>query len=130
MKLRINLAEKFLRVSLTTYISLHHKNIVLYLDLFHMNVMNLLHTKSSKKTFIASNNCISKSADKIIKELQTVTNMYKERGFNTSLYHGENELNINYLRNNTMPASLNICVNGKHIKINEIFIKTTNQGEH
>ena len=99
--------EKVPIILLPTDILLHHKNIGLYFD-FYMNRMPLLHTKSYNITFLESEHCISTSADKIIKELHTVTNMYRERGFNIDVYHGINEFNINDFKERIRPASLNI----------------------
>ena len=63
-----------------------------------MNGMTLLHTKSSKITFLTLEDCISKSTEKIIKELNTVNSMYKERVFIIEAFHGDNEFNLNALR--------------------------------
>ena len=68
-----------------------------------MNRMTFLHTKSPKITFLTSEHYTSRSTSNIIKELQTVTNMYKERGVNINLYHGENAFNINALRKYIRP---------------------------
>ena len=74
--------------------------------------MPFLYTKSSTITFLTSENCISKSAENIIKELHTVTNMCKEIGFNLDIYNRSNKFNINSLRENIRPSSLNICTKG------------------
>ena len=92
-----------------------------------MNGIPFLHTKSSDITFLASDNCISNRAENIIKELHTVTNMYKEIGFNINVYHRYNKFKINSIRDQIRPASLNICAKLQHITIMEISIKTINQ---
>ena len=51
-----------------------------------MNGMPFPYIKSSKITFFAAENIISRSADKIIQELPTVNNIYKVRGFNITVY--------------------------------------------
>ena len=63
-----------------------------------MNRMTLLHTKSSNITLLTAENCISKSTDKIIKELNTVNSMYNEKVFIIEAFHGDNEFNLNALR--------------------------------
>ena len=52
-----------------------------------MSGMPFLHKKPSNITFLTEENCISKSAYNITKELNTVTNIYKARGFNIDLLH-------------------------------------------
>ena len=54
-----------------------------------MNVIPFLYKNSSNITFFTAENFILKSTGKIIKELDTVTNMYKLRGFNVDVYHGD-----------------------------------------
>ena len=76
MKCHRNPAETFPRILLPTDIFLHHKNIELYFD-FYLTGMPFLHTKSSNITFLTAEHFISNNAENIIKELQTVTNIYK-----------------------------------------------------
>ena len=93
-----------------------------------MNGIPFLYTKSLKITFLAAENCISSSTDNIIQELHIVTNMYKAGGLNMNVYHGDNELKINALKDNSRPESLKICSQGQHILIINIFIQTIKQG--
>ena len=74
IKICRNPDEKLPKVLLSTDISLHHKNIELYFN-FYMNRMPFLHTNLSKINFLTAEICISKSTDKIIKKMNTVTNM-------------------------------------------------------
>ena len=93
-----------------------------------MNRMTFLHKKSSKITFLTSENCTSKSVKKIIKELNTVNSMYKERDFNIEVFHGGNKLDLNALIYNNRPVSLNICEKGRHVPIIKRSIKSTKKG--
>ena len=77
-----------------------------------MNGMPFLHTKSSKITFLAAETFISKSAYKIVNELNIVNNMYMAGGFNVDFFHGDNEFNLNAVREHIRPASLNIFAKG------------------
>ena len=54
--------------------------------------------------------------------------MYTARGFNISVYHGDNYFDINHLREHIRPASLNICAQGSHIPIIKRSIQTIKQG--
>ena len=117
MKRHTNPDKRVTRVSLPTDIFLHNKNIKLYLGFFLMNGMSFLHIKPPRTTFLTEENCNSKIAGNIIKEFNTVNSMYKARGFNRSVIHGVNELNLNTLREHIRPASSNICTKGRHIPI-------------
>ena len=85
--------------------------------------MPFLHTKSSKITFLTAENCISNIAVNIIKELQTVTNMYKARGFNIAVYNRNNKFNINAWKEHIRPENLNICAKWQHIPIIDRYIQ-------
>ena len=93
-----------------------------------MNEITFLHTKSSKITFLTAENCNSKSADNIIKKLNSVNSMYNTRGFSIDILHRNNKFNLNALREHIRPESLNICEKGKHITIIEKYMQTINQG--
>ena len=97
-KRRRNPAKRAPRVPLPTDILLRHKKIELYFYFLYMNGMPFLHTKSSNITFLTAENCTSKSADNIIKELNTFNSMYKARCFNIDVFHGDNRFNLNTLR--------------------------------
>ena len=73
-----------------------------------MNGIPFIHKKSPNITFLTSESCISKISDKITKELHTVTNMYKSRGININVYHGDKKFNKNDLRDHIRLVSLNI----------------------
>ena len=66
-------------------------------------------TNLSNITFLTVKKFISKRAEKINKEINTVTNLYKASGFNMDVYLKDIEFNINALREHTMPEIFNIC---------------------
>ena len=108
MKCLGNSTERLPRVSLSTDIVLHHENIELYFDFLYMNIITFLNKNSSRITFHRPEKFTSKSADNIIKEINTVNNMYKSRGFSIYIFHRENQFNLNFLINHIRPESLNI----------------------
>ena len=71
-------------------ILLNHKDIEIYIDFFYINRMPFLYKNSSNITFLTAQIISSRSAYRIIKELQTVASMYTARAFNISIYHGGN----------------------------------------
>ena len=93
-------------IPLPSYISLNHKDIKLYIYLFHINGIPFLHIKSYKITFITAENFNSRIAAKIIQEIDTVENIYPARGFNISIYNRNNELYINALQETIRTKSL------------------------
>ena len=107
-----NTDKKVPIILLPTDISLHHKNIELYFDFLNMNGITFLHTKSSYTAFLTAEKYTSKRTYNIIKKIHTLMNTYKARGFNINVYHRDNELNINSLREHIMPKVLNIFKKG------------------
>ena len=95
-----------------------------------MNGMHFLHKNSSKIDFLTAEIFTSKSAENTIKKFITVKNMYRARGFNIDFFHGDNEFNLNGLREHIRPESLNICEEGQQIPIIEGSIQTIKQGSH
>ena len=86
IKRRRKSAKRVPRFPLSTDILLRHKNIEIYFNFFNMNRIPFLHINSYKIPFITELNCTSESAEKIIKYLNTVNSMYKERGFYIDLF--------------------------------------------
>ena len=90
--------------------------------------MPFLHKNSSNINFLAAENCTSNGAENIIKEIHTVTNIYKASGLNMDVYHEDNEFNINPFREHIRPEILNICAKGRHIPSIDKSIQTIKQG--
>ena len=66
-----------------------------------MNGITFLHTNTYKITFLTEENCISKSADNIIKYLNTLNSMHTARGSKIDIFHGYNDFNLNVFREHT-----------------------------
>ena len=62
--------------------------------------------------------------------MNTFNSIYKSRGFNIDILYGDNEFNLNYLRDHIRPTRLNICAKGQYNLIIEGSIKTIRQGAH
>ena len=54
--------------------------------------------------------------------------MYKVIGFNIEFSNGNNEFNLNDLRDNIRSASLKSCAKGRHVPIIERSIKSIKKG--
>ena len=53
--------------------------------------------------------------------------MHKSRGFKKEVFHGDNEFNLNYLREHIRTKILNICAKLLHIPIIERALKIIKQ---
>ena len=102
----------------------YHQHIQIYMDFFYVNKMPFLHTKSDKLNYLTVIQTKSRSKTEIINELQKITNMYKRRGFLITKYHGDNEFNMDDLKEKLRPGILNICANEEHVHVIERSIRT------
>ena len=102
----------------------HHRHIQLYMDFFYVNKMPFLHTKSGKLDYLTVAPTKSRSKETIINEAQRVTKMYERRGFSIEKYHGNNEFDMNDLRETIRPGILLICANEEHVHKIERSIRT------
>ena len=118
MKRQINPDKKVTRVPLPTDILLHRNNIELYFECF-IQMKCLSSIKSHPRSLSSQQKIVFQSADNIIKQLNTVNKMYKERGFNIDVIHGDNKLNLNYFREHIRTENLSIYAKRQHIHIFE-----------
>ena len=102
----------------------HHRHIQLYMDFFYVNKMPFLHTKSGKINYLTVASTKSRSKGIIVNEIQRITNIYKKRGFSITKYHGDNEFDMNDLREMIRPSVLHICANEEHVYEVERSIRT------
>ena len=105
-------------------IIVHHRHIQLYMDFFYVNKMPFLHTKSGKINYLTVASTKSRSKGIIVNEIQRITNIYKKRGFSITKYHGDNEFDMNDLREMIRPGVLHICANEEHVYEVERSIRT------
>ena len=71
--------------------------------------------------------CTSKGKHTIIAVLDDVKKIYRSRGFRILFFHGDNEFNINLLKQKMLPSNMKICAKDEHIHIIERSIRTENE---
>ena len=89
--------------------------------------MPFLHTKSGKINYLTVASTESRSKAIIVNEIQRITNIYERRGFVITKYHGDNEFNMNDLRETIRLGILHICANEEHIHKIEMLIRTAKE---
>ena len=118
---------KLQKIPLPLPISKHHQQVNIYIDIFYVNRIPFFHTKSGKVNFITSQALSGRSAKQIIDGYESIRKVYEDRGFIISDVHGDNEFNINKLKEIVSPATLNICAREEHVPIIERSIRTVKE---
>ena len=105
----------------------HYPNLQLYVDFFFVNNMPMLHTKTSKIDFLTVQTGKNRTTQSILKGLKSVINVYTKRGFNITDIHGDNEFDIEELKDRLHPANLHIYGKVEHVGTIERSIRTVKQ---
>ena len=115
---------KVKRVPLPLPISIHHKEVELYIDFFYVNGYPFFITKSSKVNFITAEYCTSRFKQQIINKLETVIGKYETRGFDVAAVHADNEFNVKDIKDFLLPTLTHIYGKDEHVGFIEQAIKT------
>jgi hypothetical protein len=115
-------------VPLTPPISKFHHFIDLYMDFLFVNKIPFLHTKSKNLNFLSIQSFKKRTISDIADRLREVINVYQSRGLEIKSMHGDNEFNIEYLRDFLRPIMLHIYGRNEHISIAERSIRTIKEG--
>ena len=102
------------------YSSLANK---LYIDFMHENGFPFLSTMSGKLNYRTIRHCSNYTVNTIKKVLDNVQSKYTNRGFEHTVYHGENEFSIQNLHNHLNPALLHIYAANEHVGLLERGIR-------
>ena len=92
-----------------------HPTLQLYLDFFFVNNIPFLHTKSSQVNFLTAHGNVGRSVSSIKKILDSVITTYESRGFRITDIHGDNEFDVQTLRDFLLPAVLHIYGRDEHV---------------
>ncbi len=114
-------------IALPPPILLHHQNVHLTADLFYVNGMAFLHTKSQFINFLSVQALPSRSARVITRGLIDVIQKYDVRGFKVASLRADNEFDIAYLRDSIHPIPITNCARGEHVGIIERSIRTVKE---
>ena len=99
-------------------------NIKLYVDIFYVNGIPFLHTKSKDLDYITVQHLKSRKEKEISSKLGIVVDRYIKRGFVISDVFGDNEFNHPIFERLVLPANMHICAKGEHVPVVERSIRT------
>ena len=113
-----------LQVPLHKLLTERQKNIQLFIDIFFVNGIAFVHTKSKPLNFITIRKINNRKKGSILKVLRTITTMYLTRGFTISDVYADNEFDVDEYKTIFLPARLHICAKGEHVPTIERSIRT------
>ena len=99
--------SKIERVPITLPISKYHKDLQLYIVVF-LNGYPFLATKTSKVNLITSKPLISRTTSHINRDIDTVLDLFEERGCNITAVNGENDFKTKTLKSYFIPMCTHI----------------------
>ena len=95
------------------------RKIKLYVDIFFVNGIPFLHTKSKDIDFITIQKLTSRKGVKIRKQLKFVISKYLTRGFTITDVFCDNEFSRELYESIFLPITLHIYARGEHVPIFE-----------
>ena len=99
----------------------------LHIDLFYVNGIPFLHTKSKNLNYITIQKIDSRTTSEIKKELKNVIMRYLSRVITITDVFADNEFNQDVYREMLLPATLHICAKGEHVPIIERSVRTVKE---
>ena len=93
----------------------NYPTLQLYVDFFYVNKLPFLQTKSSDINFITVQTGKNRKAKAIIDGISKAIKLYKRRGFKITGVHGDNEFDLEELRDEIRPALLYIYGKDEHV---------------
>ena len=116
-------SHKIQHIPLHPLIQQQHKSTQLYVDFFYVNQMAFLLTINNKIRCRTATYTTSNSTNNFSNILTSVINKYAKRGFEIHTCHGDNEFNIESLKENLEPTKLEIYASEEHVGLAENCIK-------
>ena len=107
--------------------NLGSRKVKLYVDIFFVNKIPFLHTKSKDIDFITIQKLTNRKATEIWKKLKFVITKNITRGVTISDVFSDNEFSGESYESMFLPATLHICSRGEHVPIIERSIRTIKQ---
>ena len=112
-------SNKIEKIPLPLPISQHHQHISISVDFFWVNGHTFLTTKSSKINFVTAKYHKSRGSKTIINTLNEIKRLYESRGFKVNNLHGDNEFNVNEIKNSQLPTLFHIYGKDEHVGLIE-----------
>ena len=115
------------QIPLPLQILQNYPDLELFTDFFFVNLQPFLLTTSSKLHFLTVQTNENRTKSAIIKGIQKVINTYTKRGFNISDLHGDNEFDMDDLKDAIKPASTHIYAPEEHVAPIERAVRTVKE---
>jgi len=122
-----------IQVDLPPTITNELKRIQLFVDIFYVNGLAFLHTKAKNQgvhrhlNYITINHLKNKKSQTIIMFLKKVLRLLRARDFKVTVIHGDNEFNVESIKDACVPSSFHICAKNEHIPVIERSIRTVKE---
>ena len=104
-----------------------HKKLQLYIDLCYINKMNFFIARSGSVNYINIVHLPNKYKTTIINCLKNIIKIYTSRKFVISDIYGDNEFDMDDLRQGILPERLHICTTNEHVPMIERPIRTVKE---
>ena len=116
--------SKLTKVPLPLLVSKLHKDLIMYIDIFYVNGTPFFLSKTGKINFLSATVLKSRSAKQILGALTRDCNKHEARGFEITDIHGDNEFDIQSLKDSLQPTIFHIYARGEHVGFIENAVKT------
>ena len=97
------------QITLRDIPELEEQMVNLYVDLFYVNDIPFLHTKSKEINYITIQKLDKRTTDKISKRLKNVISRYITRGITITDIFADNEFNNEVVKHLVLPAVTHLC---------------------
>ena len=101
----------------------------LFVDIFYVNGLEFLHTKTKNQdtqrnlNYITINHLKNKKANTIIIYLKRILRRLRSRNFQITVVHGDNEFNVDSIKDACVPSNFHISSKNEHIPVIERSIR-------
>ena len=127
------LSVRGIQVDLSPTITNKLKHIQLFVDIFYVNTLAFLHKKAKNQeghrhlNYVTINHLKNKKSQTIIMFLKKVLRRLRMRGFKVTVIHGDNEFNVDSIKDACIPSRFHICAKNEHIPVVERSIRTVKE---
>ena len=122
-KKKPNTHNKIPKPTLPMSVSQQDKQITMYIEIFYVNIIPFFLSKTVELNFLSGIKIKSKSGRDITNAIERDRKKHEKRGFDITDIHGENEFNIQSLRDFLQTINLHIYAKEEHVGFIENAIK-------
>ena len=119
-----NTHNKIPNLALPISVSQQQKQITMQIRILYVNQIPFFLSKTGRLNFLSGTKLKSRSGREIINAIEQDINKHEQRGFDITDMHGDNEFNIQSLRDLLQPVNLHIYAKEEHVGFIKNAIKT------